>query len=58
MQLTASDGRITVATDFDAVATAYLQHNRAAQERVDAALAAYLAALLAVLHEAEHPTKH
>ena len=58
MRLTASDGRITVATDFDAAATAYLEHNRAAQERVDAALAAYLAALLAVLHEAEHPTKH
>ena len=58
MRLTASDGRITVATDFDDVATAYMKHNRAAQERVDAALAAYLAALLAVLHEAEHPTKH
>ena len=58
MQLTASDGRITVATDFDEVASIYLKHNRAAQERVDAALAAYLAELLAALYEAEHPTTH
>ena len=58
MQLTATDGRITVRTDFDEAGSAYLQHNRRAKEQVDVALSAYLATLLAVLHEAEQPPTH
>jgi hypothetical protein len=58
VQLTVTDGRITVRTDFDEVATAYLQHNRRAKEQIDVALSAYLTALVAVLHEAEQPPTH